>query len=670
MQTEFRSLNSQFNLNDEDDKRVISGYAVRYNEESRELFDPYRNVRYIEKIAPGAITQDVINRSDVFMTYNHDFSNFLARSRNGKGTLKLELREDGLFFSFEVPDTSFGNDVYVKIKRGELDECSFCFLLSGDEDADYWEEIDGVWYRTINKIAELRDCCVCPVAAYGTTSVIARSLDRFNEIIDNLRSVSENFINKKFTIFNNMNLDDVKEKIERNKQILALCKEEGRSMTEDEEKEFEENLKALEDVKEEPKEEEEPKEDEAKEEQKAENSEEEPKEDEKAEDPKEEEAKEEEKPEDSDEKENKEVSEENKEEENEDKNDNLDKRNLQTTKKHNTSNMEKRFSLVNAISNVVNKRSQDAVSAAVIAEGKRSAQKSGLNYGAADIILPTEQRAAVSSIHVTGEDGTHDAVVGLDFLNILDPLKSKNVLTDLGVNVMTGLINDVRIPYGSSIEAHWAGETSKVNPSEMTFDAITMRPKRLACVALISLQQLAQDSQGIENYVRNQIRQAIQSKIEETVFSNTEAGDNIIGGLLAEGNSTVVEDAIENFAGICNAEAMIEDNDYYGGSIKYAVSPKAKAALRAMQYGGKTTAMVMQGNEVDGTPLISSTIVGKQKQVFVGDWSTVILGSWNNIFIKVDDTTLSDEGLVRLVINTFWDVAYTRPEAIVAANIK
>lgn len=678
---EFYISRSLVQAGEQDDKKTISGYAVRFNELSRKLHDPFRNVWFYEKIAPEAITEDLIKRSDIFLTYNHDVSNFLARSRNGQGTLHLEIREDGLFFSFEVPDTSFGNDIYTKIKRGEIDECSFWGRVSEDPDAEIWEEINGEYYKTIRKLEILYDCCVCPVGAYRTTSVIARNIDNFSNIVDDLEAkINKITRSVDITILNNMDAKDIITRMNENKQILSDCEKEKRSMTEEEAKKFDENLKVLNSVNEETEEKEEKTQEadnqEVKQEE-AETQEKQEAEEEKTEDAEADSDEKEEEKRSLEDEEKQEEAEENKEEKTEEKetdekeeevddkqSDKQSKRNLQNTKKHNTSNMKDNFSIVRALRNAVNKNAQDEISAAVISAGKEDLKRSGLNVGNFDIVIPTVKRA----IQVTGEDGTHDAVIDTDFLNILDPLTSKNILTELGVTVMTGLVNDIKIPYGSSIEARWAGETAKVNPSDAKFDYIVMKPKRLSVVVPISMQQLAQDSIGVETFVRKQIVKAIQNKIEETVFSNTKAGDEIIGGLLAAGNTTEGE-AVTDFAKLCENEAFIEYNNFYG-SFKYAATPKAKAALRAMQYGGKTTAMVYQGGEVDGTPLVSSSVVGDAKQYFVGDWSTVILANWGSVFVKVDDVTLADEGIVRLIINTFWDVAYTRPEAIVAANIK
>lgn len=84
--------------------RKLEGRAI--------VFDSYsNNLGFYEKINRSAITQELIDNSDIVFNYNHDPNKVLARRRNGKGSLDVELREDGVYFSFETPNTTLGNDL-------------------------------------------------------------------------------------------------------------------------------------------------------------------------------------------------------------------------------------------------------------------------------------------------------------------------------------------------------------------------------------------------------------------------------------------------------------------------------------------------------------------------------------------------------------------------------
>ena len=161
---------------DNKDSRHIEGYAVVFNSLSEDL-------GFYEVIERGAITQELVDNSDIFALLNHDDNKVLARSNKGVGSLKLTVDEKGLKYEFDAAETQLGNDLLEYLNRNEISTSSFAFALDyNDKDAESWEYKNGNSYRTIHKIAYLHD--VSPVwnAAYSATSVAQRTLDTANEI--------------------------------------------------------------------------------------------------------------------------------------------------------------------------------------------------------------------------------------------------------------------------------------------------------------------------------------------------------------------------------------------------------------------------------------------------------------------------------------------------------
>ena len=156
-----------------DDSRIIRGYAIVFDVESRVLAD--WNGEFIEVIERGAVTPELIAKSDVRALFNHIESHLLARSVNGEGTLKLYIDERGLAFEFEAPNTTVGNDVLELVRRGDLRGCSFAFTVD-EADVTYSKQTD-VRYRRIHKLSGLYDVSIVVTPAYTQTSVDARSFD-------------------------------------------------------------------------------------------------------------------------------------------------------------------------------------------------------------------------------------------------------------------------------------------------------------------------------------------------------------------------------------------------------------------------------------------------------------------------------------------------------------
>lgn len=169
---ELRSFDTQFGVND----RTVEGYAVVFDSESADI-------GWVEIIHRDAITEETIKNSDIFAKFNHEDDKVLARSRNGEGSLKLELDEHGLKYSFEAPQTYIGDELLEHLKRNEINQSSFAFVISKESDAQNWYKKDGVVYREINKIDKLFD--VSPVfrPAYPDTECFKRAEDIANKLL-------------------------------------------------------------------------------------------------------------------------------------------------------------------------------------------------------------------------------------------------------------------------------------------------------------------------------------------------------------------------------------------------------------------------------------------------------------------------------------------------------
>jgi len=179
---EIRNIQNQIKRSSED-SRTVEGLAVVFNSDSVDM-------GFIERISPNAITEDTINNSDIFAYLDHNSDRgVLARSRNGNGTLKLWLEEDGLHYRFEAPNTALGDELLSYLSRGEINNSSFAFTVA--KDGDVWEMRNGKHYRTINNINRLFDVSPVFQPAYKTTTSVRRRLDGFAQIEEKLNKIKE-----------------------------------------------------------------------------------------------------------------------------------------------------------------------------------------------------------------------------------------------------------------------------------------------------------------------------------------------------------------------------------------------------------------------------------------------------------------------------------------------
>ena len=584
-QLEVRSLGN-LELRQEGDSRRIEGRAI--------VFDsPSVDMGFTEIIKRGAITQELLDSSDIFLNFNHDDSRILGRSNCGKGSLNVELREDCVYFSIEAPETSLGDEVLAYLKRGDVNKCSFCFWMSGNDEDETWSKSeDGTITRTINHIAGLHDLSIVWNPAYDQTTVSARSLERLNE----LREKKEDEPKKED---DPQKCESKKEDEPQNEPKSEDTPEPDKKNNPDDDEHDEDNPENTPDDKEvEPKPEDEPDKDK------------------------------------------------------EDKEDNPDKKEQKS--KINTHNImsEKKFNLLSAIRSIAENKPLDPEVQAVVDAGKSEMRNAGLSVNG-QLQIPAETRAAVT-VTAEGED-----VVVTDFANILEPLRTKNVLVESGAHILTGLVGDLQIPAMGAENVNWEGETDPAQDGASTFTNVKLTPHRLSAYIDISKQFLVQDSLGAEALIRRDLVNAIQSKLEATIFSTDAADGSKPAGIFNGVSPTKVTD----FKGLCTLESDVEDANFYAPS-KYIVSPKAKAAMRAMAKSTKSTQLVLEGDNIDGVPVLSTGHIAKDTFAY-GDWSQLYVGQWGAIDLTVDPYTKAADGQVRLVVNCFFDFKLVRPKAVV-----
>lgn len=171
---EIRSIVSEIR-SVEEESRKISGLAIPSEARSELLYG-----EFYETISKDALTEDLINSMDIKLYVNHDASQgTFARSKYGKGSLRLFVTDRGIEFETELPNTAQGDMLLEGIRRGDYDALSFAFAPDEDE---WTENEDGTYNRTIRSIAFLDEISLLSVApAYEQTEVNCRSLENFKE---------------------------------------------------------------------------------------------------------------------------------------------------------------------------------------------------------------------------------------------------------------------------------------------------------------------------------------------------------------------------------------------------------------------------------------------------------------------------------------------------------
>ena len=167
-------ITRELRASEDADSRRIAGYAIVFDTPSA-LMGVEGNKPVYEKIAPEAVTVEMLDGCDIRMNLYHDRHRLLARSRKGAGTLEYSVDEKGVHFAFEAPHTPDGDTALELVRSGVLDGCSFAFYMDYCDEAAVTREDAGdrVIY-TIRKILDIDDFTLTDRPAYPDTECAAR----------------------------------------------------------------------------------------------------------------------------------------------------------------------------------------------------------------------------------------------------------------------------------------------------------------------------------------------------------------------------------------------------------------------------------------------------------------------------------------------------------------
>lgn len=163
---QLRTVATDFATREDGDALRIEGYFAVFN--TNYEIAPGLS----ESIAQGAFSR-TLQGGDIRALINHDTTLVLARTK----AHTLELREDerGLWGSVLInPNDQDAMNLYSRVKRGDVDQCSFGFEIVNEE-TDFRD--DGSVHWTIKDV-DLFEVSACTFPAYEATNISAREKER------------------------------------------------------------------------------------------------------------------------------------------------------------------------------------------------------------------------------------------------------------------------------------------------------------------------------------------------------------------------------------------------------------------------------------------------------------------------------------------------------------
>jgi HK97 family phage major capsid protein len=267
---------------------------------------------------------------------------------------------------------------------------------------------------------------------------------------------------------------------------------------------------------------------------------------------------------------------------------------------------------------------------------------------------------------------------------LIELLRNRTVLTQLGARTLTGLTSPVAFPKQTAGQsAVWVGEGgAAISETDLVLALALLAPKTLMGATSFSRQLLMQGSVDTEQLVREDIAQVHAIALDV-------AG---IHGLGAAGEPTGVYKAVGvnltdrsggagaiRYSDVLAMEAQVANANAHLGSLGWLANPSMSANMKAVMKGGTGTwsplwdGTILDGN-VDGYRAMASAQVskvmtgsdrtgGSNMGVVFGNWADMLIGMWGALELVVDPYTSKKRGLIEVASFQMTDILIRHGES-------
>jgi HK97 family phage major capsid protein/HK97 family phage prohead protease len=285
-----------------------------------------------------------------------------------------------------------------------------------------------------------------------------------------------------------------------------------------------------------------------------------------------------------------------------------------------------------------------------------------------------------------GTSGLGGAFVQTSVLGeqLIDALRARSVVVELGARVLPGLQGPVSLPKKTAATASgaWLAETGDANSTDVATGVVALTPKRISAVVILSKQVLMTSAvQGLSNVIGEDLRQTLAHELDRVALNGSGSGNeprgvrntsgvgSVVGG--ANGAQLAWSHVLDLEASVENANAATDPT-----AMGYAINGKTRSWLkRNLKVSGQPTGLVMGDEPLDATGngvlngyrarvssklpsnLTKGTANAVCSSLVYGSWAELVVAQFGGqIEIVVDPYTLAHKAQIRVIANLFADI--------------
>lgn len=275
----------------------------------------------------------------------------------------------------------------------------------------------------------------------------------------------------------------------------------------------------------------------------------------------------------------------------------------------------------------------------------------------------------------TGSTGGY--LIGTDLLtgSIIELLRNKALVMNLGPTVLGGLVNNVAIPRVlTGATTYWLAEGAAVTESDQSFGQLALTPHRLGVDTAYTKQLVNQASLSVEAFVRDDMARQSAVERDRVYLNGGAAAGEPLGIFNVPGVQTLTFSGTPTWAKMVQFETDIEGANAILGPMTFLTTPSSKSKMKTTAKIGTTFPVflweegdapaingVMAG-EINGYPAYATKNVPSNKVIF-GVWSEFIVADWAGVDVVVDPYSLKKQEQVEVTMHQWLDCGVRHPVA-------
>lgn len=280
-----------------------------------------------------------------------------------------------------------------------------------------------------------------------------------------------------------------------------------------------------------------------------------------------------------------------------------------------------------------------------------------------------EQRALSAEIAAAGGYTVQTDVLGDSMIELL---RNKTLVNQLGALLLTGLVGDVAIPrQNGGAVAYWLGENDETPESDQAFGQIALRPRRLAALTGYTKQLLAQSSIGVELFVRSDLMKILAIAKDLAAINGTGANGQPLGILNTNGVGSVTFGGAPTWPQIVSFETKLGQANADRGNRAWLTTPGSKGNLKTILKATgamvASSSFIWDANQMNGYPAEDTNQVPNDQVIF-GNWNDLVMADWDGMDVVVDPYTLAAKNQIRIVLNLMTDIGLRHPASFVVSS--